>query len=138
MATPQNIIVWVWEDERLTWRPYEPHVSNFIEQSKTPIGLPLNLGKVDRKLAHYVIDFANNCQIRTNTGKNNNFFRSKRLSLLLFNRFTRLTSNIYSLFSGVQRRIERHIYPPTSPLFKNFVWQFEGDGKTIKIHPKIS
>ena len=66
-APTRSLIVWEWEDELFCWRPYEPHISNFIEQNQTTRA-SLNLGPADIKFKQYDIDFSRGVQIRNNTG----------------------------------------------------------------------
>ena len=68
MTSRKGIIVWVWEDDRLMWQPYDPHVSNFIEQKRYVSQTLLGLQPADTKMKHYCIDFQNMKQIRTGTG----------------------------------------------------------------------
>lgn len=65
----KGIIVWMWEDERMCWRPYEPHVSNFIEQNRSIAKGPLNLGPADIKMKHYAVDLSTLYQTRITTGR---------------------------------------------------------------------
>ena len=88
-----SIIIWEWLDEHGRWRPYDPHVSDYIEQEyvkhQTPhsgaysalssatysfvarfVGAPgVSLGAADPVLSRYFVDFVQMQQLRPDTGK---------------------------------------------------------------------
>ncbi len=61
-----GVVVWEWSDEFGRWRPYEAHVSDFIEKNRSR-GL-LNLAQVDLSLSCYVVDTQAMHQLRQVTG----------------------------------------------------------------------
>lgn len=63
-----NVIVWEWMNEFGRWRPYEPNVTQFIENSYQTNSNQVNLGAADSALSSYSIDFITTCQIRLGTG----------------------------------------------------------------------
>jgi deltex-like protein len=63
-----NVIVWEWMNEFGRWRPYEPNVTQFIENSYQSNSNQVNLGAADSALSSYSIDFITTCQIRLGTG----------------------------------------------------------------------
>ena len=67
MASTNGIIVWVWEDDRMMWQPYSPHVSNYIEQQRATSN-QINLHNVDYKMRHYALDLKRMKQMQTRTG----------------------------------------------------------------------
>ena len=64
-----KVVVWEWKDDRHTWKAYEPHVSNFIEQNRPKRGNTINLGPADIKLRNYNIDIALRKQVNNVTGE---------------------------------------------------------------------
>ena len=98
MTANHGVIVWEWLDEHGRWRPYEPHVSDFVEQeytnhqtksktasaSSAPGTLSLSssftlaaglftapgvsLGTPDPNLSAYYVDFDHMQQLRPSTG----------------------------------------------------------------------
>ncbi|KAK3083968.1 hypothetical protein FSP39_006082 [Pinctada imbricata] len=63
------VIVWEWMNEFGNWRPYDPHVSDFLEDKfKNQPQNPVSLGHVDKSLVVYSADFTTMCQIRYGTG----------------------------------------------------------------------
>lgn len=65
-----NVVVWEWMNEFGRWRPYAPHVTQFIENSYVtgPHNQQVNLGSADSSLSSYAVDFVTTCQIRLGTG----------------------------------------------------------------------
>ncbi|OCT92266.1 deltex 2, E3 ubiquitin ligase S homeolog isoform X1 [Xenopus laevis] len=83
-----SVAVWEWQDEHNKWRPYNSAVSNYIEQYMVSYSQQkgfrayansnsISLGKVDPKLAPYIIDIPTLSQFRQDTGT----MRSVRKSL---------------------------------------------------------
>ncbi|KAK3527375.1 hypothetical protein QTP86_021910 [Hemibagrus guttatus] len=76
-------VVWEWQDDAGSWRPYSSQVSCFIEQclqhhrSAGPAVTTISLGQSDPSLAAYIIDIPSLKQFRQDTGK----IRSVRRSL---------------------------------------------------------
>ncbi|XP_053341699.1 probable E3 ubiquitin-protein ligase DTX2 isoform X2 [Clarias gariepinus] len=76
-------VVWEWQDDSGSWRPYSGQVSCFIEQClqhHRSAGQPVttvSLGQSDPSLAAYIIDIPSLKQFRQDTGK----IRSVRRSL---------------------------------------------------------
>ncbi|XP_058238806.1 probable E3 ubiquitin-protein ligase DTX2 isoform X2 [Hemibagrus wyckioides] len=76
-------VVWEWQDDAGSWRPYSGQVSCFIEQclqhhrSAGPAVTTISLGQSDPSLAAYIIDIPSLKQFRQDTGK----IRSVRRSL---------------------------------------------------------
>ena len=71
MAASSNltVIVWEWMNEYGNWRPYDPHVSDFLEtEYNSSSKNPVSMGKVDHSLSMYSADFTTMCQIRFGTG----------------------------------------------------------------------
>ncbi|KAL4224215.1 putative E3 ubiquitin-protein ligase dtx2 [Mactra antiquata] len=66
MAAP--VVVWEWQNEFGSWRPYSPQISAFLESNKGS-STPLSLGMVDPMLYLYSIDVKGLCQTRQGTGK---------------------------------------------------------------------
>ncbi|XP_013406045.1 probable E3 ubiquitin-protein ligase DTX2 [Lingula anatina] len=67
-TSPSGVVVWEWMNEFGRWRPYEPGVSNYIENHTTN-GVTLYLKNVDPKLSMYKLDLQNYVQIAQHTGK---------------------------------------------------------------------
>ena len=61
------VIVWEWHDQG-HWMPYEPPVSNFIEQHFQQQSRYVRLGQSDPSLSHYALDLSTCIQIRQDTG----------------------------------------------------------------------
>ncbi|KAK2816501.1 hypothetical protein Q7C36_022772 [Tachysurus vachellii] len=76
-------VVWEWQDDGGSWRPYSGQVSCFIEhclqhhRSAGPAVTTISLGQSDPSLASYIIDIPSLKQFRQDTGK----IRSVRRSL---------------------------------------------------------
>ncbi|KAB5522611.1 hypothetical protein PHYPO_G00161520 [Pangasianodon hypophthalmus] len=77
-------VVWEWQDDTGSWRPYSGQVSCFIEQclqhhrSAGPAVTTISLGQSDPSLAAYIIDIPSLKQFRQDTGK----IRSVRRSVV--------------------------------------------------------
>ncbi|VDI70141.1 deltex [Mytilus galloprovincialis] len=63
-----NVIVWEWMNEFGRWRPYEPNVTQYIENAYQNNSNQVNLSAADSSLSSYAIDFVTTCQIRLGTG----------------------------------------------------------------------
>ncbi|XP_062595606.1 E3 ubiquitin-protein ligase DTX1-like [Saccostrea cucullata] len=68
-SSVKSVVVWEWMNEYGRWRPYDPHIANFIESSyrKSP-SVQVNLGNVTPNMGIYSIDFLTMCQVRFGTG----------------------------------------------------------------------
>ncbi|XP_060064588.1 E3 ubiquitin-protein ligase DTX4-like [Ylistrum balloti] len=66
-SATDSVIVWEWMNEYGRWKPYMPHVTQYIESNKSQ-ATTLNLGVIDGMLNMYSIDFIAMCQIRLGTG----------------------------------------------------------------------
>ena len=61
------VALWEWFNEFGNWRPYEPHVCQYLEQNAHQKGL-LYMGNADPTLSNYIVDLTQMTQIRQVTG----------------------------------------------------------------------
>lgn len=62
-----GVVLWEWQNEFGSWRPYSPEITAFLESNSSATN-PLHLGSVDRALYLYTVDVQNFFQIRAGTG----------------------------------------------------------------------
>jgi len=62
-----GVIVWEWQNEFGTWRPYSPQIVAYLESNKAS-PTPLQLGTQDQSLVSYCVDIQNLVQLRIGTG----------------------------------------------------------------------
>lgn len=61
------VVVWEWQNEYGSWRPYSPQISAYLESNKLST-TPLPLGSIDPILYLYHVDVQNLYQSRQGTG----------------------------------------------------------------------
>lgn len=62
-----GVVVWEWQNEYGSWRPYSPQITAYLENNKNS-QIPLHLGSVDPILYLYQVDVKNLNQTRQGTG----------------------------------------------------------------------
>ena len=69
-----DVVVWQWRGDDNVWHCYDPHISNYIENSRKQQHFQVNLQSVDKSLPPYIVDLAQHLQIRQDTGISFVFF----------------------------------------------------------------